>query len=130
MLSDTFIKTSRIVFEPVFYIMAAGMVLALLNPPYRKRFFLPLALALVFMFSWRCCITMLSARYAAIFIYAALDFSAYAAYRLTPFLTAAFFILRTAVSLFSASPYAPCRKNSAAGDHPYLYRQVPEIQPV
>lgn len=91
MLSDTFIKTSRIVFEPVFYIMAAGMVLALLNPPYRKRFFLPLALALVFMFSWRCCITMLSARYAAIFIYAGVGFSAYAAYRLTPFLTAAFF---------------------------------------
>ena len=91
MLSDTFIKTSRIVFEPVFYIMAGGMVLALLNPPYRKRFFLPLALALVFMFSWRCCITMLSARYAAIFIYAGVGFSAYAAYRLTPFLTAAFF---------------------------------------
>ena len=91
MLSDTFIKTSRIVFEPVFYIMAAGMVLVLLNPPYRRRFFLPLVFALVFMFSWRCCITMLSARYAAIFIYAGAGFSAYAAYRLTPFLTAAFF---------------------------------------
>lgn len=71
-------RISAILFEPVAAVAFCGVVLAvLLNVRKRGAFFSLLAFSLCFAVVWRSCITLISNRYAEIFLYAGFAFSAY-----------------------------------------------------
>ncbi len=71
-------QLARILFEPVFGVMIAGIVLGLIvNARRRDRKFYVVLLGVGFMIAWRCCIHMLSKRYFEILIYAGVGLSAY-----------------------------------------------------
>lgn len=80
-------QLSRIIFEPIFILMIAGILLALfLNIHRRNRMFYSVLLGVGFMITWRVCVHLLSKRYSEILIYAGIGFCAYFLYVFPPWL--------------------------------------------
>lgn len=71
-------QLSRIVFEPIFGVMIAGMLLALLLNFRRRGWrFYAVLIGVGFMLVWRSCLHLLSKRYSEILIYVGIGFSGY-----------------------------------------------------
>ena len=80
-------QLSRILFEPFFLLMIAGIALAFfLNIHRRNRMFYSVLFGVGFMIAWRTCVHLLSKRYSEILIYAGIGFSAYFLYVFPPWL--------------------------------------------
>ena len=74
-------QLSRILFEPFFLLMIAGISLAFfLNIHRRNRMFYSVLFGVGFMIAWRACVHLLSKRYSEILIYAGIGFTAYFLY--------------------------------------------------
>lgn len=80
-------QLSRILFEPFFLLMIAGISLAFfLNIHRRNRMFYSILFGVGFMIAWRTCVHLLSKRYSEILIYAGIGFTAYFLYVFPPWL--------------------------------------------